>query len=152
MSGLFQQPACRERRVDGAAPAAAEEHEMSLTVTVKEHGVGLFTVSPIGSLDSNTFQILEDRLQPITAASPRTIIFDLKDLSYISSAGVRVILVTKKALKAAGGDIALTNLQPQIRKVFDIIKAVPSLSIFESVEELDRYLDAMQKKVKEGDA
>jgi anti-anti-sigma factor len=125
---------------------------MSLTVIVKEHGVDLFTVSPIGSLDSNTYEILESRLQRITATSPRTIIFDLKGLSYISSAGVRVILATKKALKAAGGDIALANLQPQIRKVFDIIKAVPSLSIFESVEELDRYLDAMQKKVREGEA
>ena len=125
---------------------------MSLTVTLKEHGVGLFTVCPMGTLDSNTYQILEGHLQAITAASPRSIIFDLKDLSYISSAGVRVILATKKALKAAGGDIVLTNLQPQIRKVFDIIKAVPSLSIFESVEELDRYLDAMQKKVREGDA
>ena len=124
---------------------------MSLTVTLKDHGAGLFTVSPIGTLDSNTYQILEGRLQTITATYPRSIIFDLKDLSYISSVGVRVILATKKALKAAGGDIVLANLQPQIRKVFDIIKAVPSLSIFESVEELDRYLDAMQKKVKAGE-
>lgn len=125
---------------------------MPLTVTLTEHGVGLFTVFPVGSLDSNTYQVLESRLRTITATAPKSIIFDLKDLSYISSAGVQVALATKKALKATGGDVVLTNLQPQIRKVFDIIKAVPSLSIFESVEELDRYLDTMQKKVKEGGA
>jgi hypothetical protein len=44
-----------------------------------------------------------------------------------------VVLVAKKAIKAAGGDVALMNLQPQIRKVFDIIQALPSLSVFESV-------------------
>jgi hypothetical protein len=48
--------------------------------------------------------------------------------------------------------VALTNLQPQIRKVFEIIQALPSLNIFESVEELDRYLAAMQRKVREGEA
>ena len=42
------------------------------------------------------------------------------------------------------------NLQPQIRKVFDIIQALPSLNVFESVEELDQYLAEMQRKVREG--
>jgi ABC-type proline/glycine betaine transport system permease subunit len=45
-----------------------------------------------------------------------------------------------------------TTLQPQIRKVFEIIQALPSLNIFESVAELDRYLAAMQRKVREGEA
>jgi anti-sigma regulatory factor (Ser/Thr protein kinase) len=39
-------------------PRLQEETEMSLTVTVKEHGKGLFTVYPVGSLDSNTYQVL----------------------------------------------------------------------------------------------
>jgi anti-anti-sigma regulatory factor len=56
-------------------------------------------------------------------------------------------VATKKAMKEGGGSVLLTNLQPQIRKVFDIIKALPSLSIFESVEELDEYLTQMQRKV-----
>jgi len=40
------------------------------------------------------------------------------------------------------------NLQPQIQKVFDILKAIPSLKVFASIQELDRYLDLMQKKVR----
>jgi hypothetical protein len=42
------------------------------------------------------------------------------------------------------------NLQPQIKKVFDIINAFPSMQIFASIEELDEYLDAMQKKASRG--
>jgi len=40
------------------------------------------------------------------------------------------------------------NLQPQIQKVFDILKAIPSLKVFASIQELDRYLDLMQKKAR----
>ncbi len=120
---------------------------MSLTVTVQERGVGIFTVSPAGSLDSNTCGILERRLELLEQGSPRAIIFDLRDLTYISSAGLRVILVLSKAMKDKGGTLTLMNLQPQIRKVFDIIQSVPSWNIFESVQELDHYLTEMQRKV-----
>jgi len=113
---------------------------------------GVITVCPAGSLSSNTYTILEERLAQIREARPRVIVFDLKDLTYISSAGVRIFVMVKKALKATGGTVALTNLQPQIRKVFEIIQPLPSLNIFESVEELDRYLAAMQRKVREGEA
>ena len=41
------------------------------------------------------------------------------------------------------------NLQPQIQKVFDILKAIPSLKVFASIEELDNYLDKMQKSVRQ---
>lgn len=124
---------------------------MPLTVTSKEREAGVITVCPAGSLDSNTYTILEERLAQIRETRPRAIVFDLKDLTYISSAGVRVFVIIFKAMKATGGTVALTNLQPQIRKVFEIIQALPSLNIFESVEELDRYLAAMQRKVREGE-
>jgi anti-sigma B factor antagonist len=122
-----------------------------LTV-VSEQGTaaGIHIVRPAGSLDSNTSSILEDHLAGLRRAGATTLVLDLKNLTYISSAGVRVILVAKKAMKAAGGDVALTNLQPQIRKVFDIIQALPSLNVFESVADLDRYLAGIQKKVREG--
>jgi len=122
---------------------------MPLTVTAKEQGEGVVTIRPAGSLDSNTYTLLEDRLAQVRKSHPRAIVFDLKDLSYISSAGVRVFVALKRALKGTDGTMALTNLQPQIRKVFEIIQALPSLNIFESVEELDEYLAEMQRKVRE---
>ena len=43
------------------------------------------------------------------------------------------------------------NPQPQIQKVFDVVKAVPLNEIFSTVAEADAYLDAMQKKVLSGE-
>jgi anti-sigma B factor antagonist len=121
---------------------------MPLTIASDE-GAGFFTIRPAGSLDSNTFMLLEEHIGAIRKKNPRALVFDLKDLGYISSAGVRVIVATQKAMKAAGGSMALTNLQPQIRRVFEIIMTLPSMNVFEDAAELDRYLAAIQRKVLE---
>ncbi len=85
----------------------------------------------------------------IIDASPSWIVFDLEKLDYISSMGVRVIAKAKKFLKKSEGTVTLLNPQPPIRKVFEIIKALPPEHIFESIEEMDRYLDNIQKKALE---
>ena len=119
---------------------------MPLTIT-SEPGEGFVTIRPAGSLDSNTYTDLQDHVAAITKNKPGVLVLDLKDLSYISSAGVRVVIAAQKAMKAAGGGFAIVNLQPQIRKVFEIIMALPSPNVFESVADLDRYLAGIQKKV-----
>ncbi len=120
---------------------------MSLTVTSKEGRVGVFVVSPVGSIDSDTHTILEKKVDSIVETSPTEIVFDMESVDYISSAGVRVVLKTKKVLKKNEGRVILMNLQPQIKKVFDIINALPSMTVFTSIRELDNYLDKMQRKV-----
>ena len=45
----------------------------------------------------------------------------------------------------------MVNLQPQIKKVFDIVKALPEQQIFTSIEEMDNYLKEIQRKVKDGE-
>jgi len=68
-------------------------------------------------------------------------------LEYISSSGIRVFVIARKALHGRGGKLLLINAQPQIKKVFEIINALPSLAIFKDVEELDNYLTSMQQSV-----
>jgi anti-sigma B factor antagonist len=118
---------------------------MPLKVNSAETRPGVFTVSPIGNLDANNYKVLEAPLESILKKLPDVIIFDLEFLDYISSAGVRVLLKTKKVLENNNGKIMFIHLQPQIRKVFDILSALPSLQVFTSIQELDEYLDAMQK-------
>ena len=54
---------------------------------------------------------------------------------------------TARMLAAQGGKVVIANAQPQVQKVFDIVKAVPLSEIFRSVEEADAYLDRIQKKI-----
>lgn len=71
----------------------------------------------------------------------------MKGLQYISSAGIRSIFKLAKRVKNNNGKIAAVNRQPQVSKVFDIVKALPDMEIFRDDAELDEYLNAMQKKV-----
>ena len=77
--------------------------------------------------------------------SPDVIIFDMEFADYISSSGIRVLLKTKKSLEQSNGKMVFMNLQPQIKKVFEILQAIPTLKVFASIKELDDYLDVMQK-------
>jgi anti-anti-sigma factor len=121
-----------------------------LKVTIEQKSKGAYIIYPSGSLNSNTFQIFEEKLDAVLNDSPTLLVFDLEELDYLSSAGIRVILKTRDSLKKNNGKITFMNLQPQIKKVFDIINALPSMQIFASIEELDEYLDVMQKKVVRG--
>ena len=119
---------------------------MPLTVSSSQKRPGVISVSPIGSIDGNTYSILEEKVDEILKVPPDVIIFDMEFVNYLSSAGIRVLLKTKKAMKKTEGRTVFMNLQPQIQKVFDILQAIPTLEIFTSIEELDNYLDVMQKK------
>ena len=121
---------------------------MSLKVKSTSTRPGVIIVSPIGSINAGTYRILEAKIDEILESPPDVIIFDMEFADYISSTGIRVLLKTKKAMKEASGRMVFINLQPQIQKVFDILKAIPSLKVFASIQELDQYLDVMQKKVR----
>ena len=121
---------------------------MPLKVKSTSKRPGVIVVSPIGSINAGTYGILEAKVDEILESPPDVIIFDMEFTDYISSTGIRVLLKTKKAMKATNGRMVFMNLQPQIQKVFDILKAIPSLKVFASIQELDQYLDVMQKKVR----
>lgn len=120
---------------------------MTLTVTLNEKNTGIFTFSLDGSLDTTTYPMLEEKVDQVLQDSATTIVFDLSSLQYISSAGLRVILKTQKALKKNNSKVILLNLQPQIKKVFEVINALPTMQVFSSTAEMDQYLDQVQRKV-----
>jgi anti-sigma B factor antagonist len=110
------------------------------------------TVELAGRLDSSTAPQLDavlDRL--LKRSGVARLIFDLAQLEYLSSAGIRCFIRARKAMEPGGGTVAVVNPQPAVRKVLDIVKAIPAAGIFENVAELDEYLDEMQRQVREGD-
>ena len=120
---------------------------MPLTVRTVQKALGAYVVAPNGQINGQTYDILEDELDTLLAQEPSLIAMDLAQVDYLSSAGIRVILKTQKALKAHDGKMVFMHLQPQIRKVFEIIEALPTMRVFKNIEEMDDYLDRMQKKV-----
>lgn len=117
---------------------------MALKVNTTIRRPGIFVVTPIGAIDAAGHAIFQERVGSVLDQNPDVILFDMEHADYINSMGIRVLVKTKKAMKKSGGKIMFINLQPPIKKVFEILNALPSLNVFASIQELDRYLDAMQ--------
>ena len=99
-----------------------------------------------GSLDTNTSPEFEKKLKS-TLPGLDYLILDLSKLSYISSAGVRALIIANKDMAAHGGKVYVTNLQPQIAKVLETVALLPGLHVLGSDEEMDKYLTAIQDEV-----
>ena len=124
---------------------------MSLEIEIKAEPDQGKRISLVGSLDTDTAPQLEAKVDESIDASVHIVIMDMRRLEFISSAGLRVIFKTKKFVDSHDGKFMLLNLQPQVRKVFEIIKALDGMNVFTSQEEMDEYLAAMQQQVVEGD-
>jgi anti-sigma B factor antagonist len=120
-------------------PLEIQIHNVSRTAT------GAVTVKLIGSLDTATAPELEKQLAPVLASSTNDIVFDLAQLKFISSAGLRVFSSTRKTLKERGGQASFIHMQPQIQDVFEIMRSLPGVAVFKDVAELDQYLAARQR-------
>ena len=73
-----------------------------------------------GRLDGANAQEFQGDLTGAIEDSDRAVILDFANLSYISSAGLRVILITAKALRRQDAELAVCSLSDPIREVFEI--------------------------------
>src|SRR5262245_46032790 len=96
---------------------------LNTTFTVEQGGLVL-RASLDGSLDGVTASKLDEELSGRIRAGMSLLILDMKRLNYISSAGLRIVFKTAKVLRTLGASLALANRQPQIIKVFEIVKAL----------------------------
>jgi anti-anti-sigma factor len=125
---------------------------MPLDIQIQQSSTGdIVTVKLAGSLDTATAPDLEKKLAPVLGGTTKDIVFDLAQLKFISSAGLRVFATTRKALKERGGQTSFVHMQPQIQDVFEIMKSLPGVAVFRDVAELDSYLAARQRSHTQGD-
>jgi anti-anti-sigma factor len=81
-------------------------------------GVAVYRI--VGRLDASTSPKIETVVGPATGGENPRIIFDMREVSFVSSAGIRVILMTAKKAAAAKGGLAIFGLQSAVNEVFQI--------------------------------
>lgn len=93
-----------------------------------------------GRIDSSNAAEFEQEVLRELAADPSGLILDMAELGYISSAGLRVILVAARAAQAGGQGLILCALAPNIRDVFDVSGFSAILPIADDADEARRRL------------
>lgn len=91
-------------------------------------------------LDASTTQTFEDRLLGLIDTGEHRLVLDLTQLEYVSSAGLRLLLLAVKRLRAADGKLALFGLGEHVRQVFEISGFASILSIHGSREAAIAYV------------
>jgi anti-sigma B factor antagonist len=123
--------------------------EIQILKSVGSQTAADVTVKLTGSLDTATAPELERQLAPVLQTAVKDLVFDLANLKFISSAGLRVFSTSRKQIKERGGQTSFVNMQPQIKEVFEIMKSLPGVAVFKDVAELDRYLAIRQRSHQE---
>lgn len=90
-----------------------------MSITFETTGAVL-VVELLGRLDSANAAEVEGALLERVTGAAGPVVLDLVRLDYISSAGLRVVLVVAKRMKQASRSLVLCGLQPNIRDVFEI--------------------------------
>ena len=88
----------------------------------------------IGRLDANTSGQLEKTLIPLIEDGEKSIILDFSNLEYISSAGLRILLLAAKMQKKSQGKIILCAMKDFIKEIFEIAGFTPIFTICDSLE------------------
>ncbi len=86
--------------------------------TALQNNVTAVTVK--GRVDSSTAEKLRDHLTEVIRAGSARLVIDLKDVTYISSAGFRTLLITARSVENAKGKLALCGVGGEVKRLFDI--------------------------------
>ena len=71
-------------------------------------------------VDGANARAFQDALQAVIEDTDRAVVIDLGQLTYISSAGLRVILLVARTLQRQDGSLAVCSLSDPVREVFQI--------------------------------
>lgn len=85
-----------------------------------ERAGGTVIAKADGRIDSSNSREFHSELEAVIADSDTAVVLDFEDVAYISSAGMRVILLTAKSLQQSGTEFVLCSMDDSIREVFMI--------------------------------
>ena len=101
--------------------------------TSTQNGATIIELS--GALDGNTVNEAQEKIIPLLSANNFSLVLDLKNCSYISSAGLRLLLMAAKQLSTQGGVLLLSGLSAEIKDVMEMTGFNNFFKTFDSVSQ-----------------
>ena len=105
----------------------------------------VIVIAPVGRIDHASAEAFQTTLEPILVAAAGmngALLLDLSNVPYISSVGLRVVMMAAKHLKARKARIAAVALQPIVREIFEIARFNHVVELFPSLADALQELSA----------
>lgn len=93
-------------------------------------------LSPKGRLDQETSKSFQEQLLAMIAdrsTDRANLILDMSGVNYISSIGLRALMIVAKQCSAGNGQLALANLSPVVVEIFEISRFNLIISTFDEI-------------------
>ncbi len=113
-----------------------------MQVTAVRHA-DVLVVAVTGRIDYMNAEDFKSALQPHVAncaAGGDRVVLDLSQLEYVSSAGLRVLMIAAKDVRARKGTLVAVSLQPVVREIFEISRFTLVFDVFDSVQDALRAI------------
>jgi anti-sigma B factor antagonist len=92
-------------------------------------------LSPVGRIDNETSPIFQAKLLGTVGPAYAAVLVDFGEVDYISSAGLRALLMASKQSKATHGQLAVAALRPVVKEIFEISRFSHIVQIFGTTAE-----------------
>jgi anti-anti-sigma factor len=93
---------------------------MNGMIVVSSPQQDIWAVAPQGRIDSAAARSVEDALNGLLDEGRSRIIVDFADVSYMASAGLRVLILSLRRARKLGGDVHLAAVTPEVREVLNM--------------------------------
>ena len=93
-----------------------------------------------GYIDTYNSSFFQKQLTKVVDAGFYNLLFNCKDLSYVSSTGLGSFTILLKMVKVKGGDIVLCEVQEKVSEVFQILGFSQFFNLKDTAEEAFQYL------------
>ena len=103
-----------------------------MEITTSSQG-GATVIKISGNLDGNTVNDAQEKIMPLVTSKGLGLVLDLKDCGYISSAGLRLLLMAAKQLAAQDGALVLSGLSPEVKDVMEMTGFNNFFKMFDTV-------------------
>lgn len=105
---------------------------MELT-TRKEGNVQIIQLE--GRLDVHLSLEIEQAVNDLIDKGEKYLLFDLANVQYLSSSGLRIFIAAMRRLKGVDGNLKLANMSESVKKIFKVVELIDLFEIYPSVEE-----------------
>lgn len=122
-----------------------EQEGIKIETKLVETHPGVVMVETSGYVDQANCHLLQKTIDDSLAGDTYKLIFDFKNLVYMSSAGWGVLIGEIKRFRESGGDIKLANMGPEIYEIYQMLEFYHIISEYPSVEEaLKSFGDSLE--------
>lgn len=108
---------------------------------ISRRPTGGLSVALSGELDLSTLDQLTDALDRSLDGTPELVVLDLRELTFLDSSGLRVMLGLHARLHDAGGRLVLVRGPRRVHRVLELTRATEELDIVVDPAEVDAERD-----------